>query len=68
MSAMWEAGSQGTATGPSIIVGGTEVIAYWSDDDGVRFDIAGKAEDLTADELRVIADAMRQMADTPAPE
>jgi hypothetical protein len=67
VSAMWEAGPQGTSTGPSIIVGETEVVAYWSDTDGLCLDIAGRVDDLRADDARATADALRQLTDMPTP-
>lgn len=71
---MWNVNRvEGTAVGPSevVAVGGNLYAvlgALWDDESGVRVSVDLPTDDLSADDARALADALRRMADTPPPE
>lgn len=71
---MWNVNhAEGTAVGPSVPVTADGALiatltALWDDESGVRVSVDWQAtDDLSRDEARVLADGLRQMAETPAP-
>ncbi|MFS3127474.1 hypothetical protein ACLM5J_03620 [Nocardioides sp. Bht2] len=66
---------QMTAVGAEVpVIAGGEVLAtltpMWSDEDGVRTSLAGYGalDDLSAAQMRTLADALCQVADMPGPQ